>query len=180
MSLLCGVCINYIPDSNYGILYLLKDRGKDGLLRKPKDDLENEYVPPNSAICGQCFATLPDTEKVLEAEALKEDLIFGFAWDNGPEIGPGGAKWSSVMTDCKNLTYIRRGAVDKHFNHALLIIEDMLEGQRQREKAKNLREQGKNCCFCKKNPDNRLSVSDICLVEERLAHYDCYLKARKK
>jgi len=120
MSLWCGACRNEIFEG-FGLLYRMEMVG--GKPRFPTKD--QEYVPPNSAVCDRCWKGVPRKERLTDASAAtgpNKRFVFAYA-DSDSSNSPiwGSKQWSDIEAS-ENYVYLRLAAVQRYLPQTLPII----------------------------------------------------------
>lgn len=132
MSLWCGACRKEIFHG-FGLLYRMDI--VDGKPRPPTKD--NEYVPPNSAVCTACWACVPTTEHFFDAELAMygaKPIVFAYVGATSSNSPVWGSKqWSDIETR-DTYVFLRRGTVVQHLPRTLPIIDHDAE---DKERAKH-------------------------------------------
>lgn len=115
-AVMCGNCRKPIY-GEFGILYKLH-RTKTGRLAYPGKSMV--YIPPNSAVCDDCWRRVPDYLKIPEndgrakMERSRSD-VFAYARADAREIISG--------TIDKNLVFVSFDSILRYLPKALQIIE---------------------------------------------------------
>ena len=125
MSLWCGSCRGEIF-GGFGLLYQLKRTG-DGKFRYP--DKAGDYVPPNSAVCDECWNHFPLSEQhasqkaEIAAEQDKETVFAYAPADSNNDPFWGSKTWSGIVTDEDKLVFIAPEMVARYFPGVMEIID---------------------------------------------------------
>lgn len=127
MSLWCGNCRQEIFNG-FGMLYMLERFG--GALVLPNK--EEDYTPANSAVCDDCWAQVPNTERLCgethKATLDKEtDTVYLYLPSDSDRCAFGSKSWSSIESDLSNPIFLRHANVAQHLGKTLPIIEDMAQ-----------------------------------------------------
>ncbi|MBI4276658.1 hypothetical protein HY629_02340 [Candidatus Uhrbacteria bacterium] len=121
MSLWCGACRREIFEG-FGMLYRC-DRTAEGF------ELPNkaaDIVPPNSAVCDQCWKRLPAAERLPAVADLGSEIggqhIFVYEPADSGRCGWGSKSWDSIQADAKKRVFLRAATVERFFPQTLPII----------------------------------------------------------
>ena len=115
-SVMCGNCREPIHES-FGLLYKL-ERIKSGRLAYPGES--RVFIPPNSAVCDDCWGRVPDYLKISgsDGRAKMERSgvgVFAYARADARQLISG--------TIDKNLVFVSADGVLRYLPKALQIIE---------------------------------------------------------
>jgi hypothetical protein len=119
MSLWCGACRDEIFEG-FGLLYRMDI--VDGKPRPPTKD--NEYVPPNAAVCAACWARVPMADRLLDAnQATARRTVYAYASADSSNSPIWGSKQWSDLVASDTYVFLREEIVQQRLPRTLPIID---------------------------------------------------------